>query len=134
MSGPPVVTVIGRDTLLVAVGDARHVVYVVGPPSDRWAFWNGLVFHSRGDQEAAARRTTRAPGQTAHTLTAPMPASVIKVLVVAGAKVPRGAPVVILEAMKMELPVRALEEGTVTAVYCREGDLVQADQPLVDLE
>jgi 3-methylcrotonyl-CoA carboxylase alpha subunit len=41
---------------------------------------------------------------------------------------------VILEAMKMELPVRAMADATVTAVNCREGDLVQAGQELVELE
>jgi 3-methylcrotonyl-CoA carboxylase alpha subunit len=39
----------------------------------------------------------------------------------------------VLEAMKMELPVRANEHGTVAAVHCREGELVQPGRPLVDI-
>jgi 3-methylcrotonyl-CoA carboxylase alpha subunit len=36
--------------------------------------------------------------------------------------------------MKMELPIRAPRDGVVTAVHCREGDLVQPGVVLVDLE
>ena len=62
-----------------------------------------------------------------------MPATVIKVLVGRGAKVRKGDTVVLLEAMKMELPVRALADGQVVAVNCREGDLVQPDHVLIEL-
>jgi 3-methylcrotonyl-CoA carboxylase alpha subunit len=36
--------------------------------------------------------------------------------------------------MKMELPIRTAEDGVVTAVHCREGELVQAGAVLVELE
>ena len=49
-----------------------------------------------------------------------------------GSHVKKGDVVVLLEAMKMELPIRALSDGTVTAVHCRDGELVQADQVLVE--
>jgi acetyl/propionyl-CoA carboxylase alpha subunit len=126
------VTRIGPDTFLVVDGDTRATVYVAGPPNDRWAFWNGCVFRSGA---AADTVPSRAPARRAgaYALTAPMPAAVIKVLVAPGATVSQGTPLVVLEAMKMELPVRALENGTVKAVYCREGDLVQADQVLIEM-
>jgi 3-methylcrotonyl-CoA carboxylase alpha subunit len=62
-----------------------------------------------------------------------MPATVIKVLVQPGATVKKGDTVVILEAMKMEWPVRSPADATVKAVRCREGDLVQPDAVLVEL-
>ncbi len=61
-----------------------------------------------------------------------MPATVIKVNVAVGDAVVKGAIVVVVEAMKMELPLRALGDGVVSAVRCREGDLVQADASLVE--
>ena len=61
-----------------------------------------------------------------------MPATVISVLVAPGVHVKRHARRS-SEAMKMELPIRALSDGTVTAVHCREGELVEADQVLVEL-
>jgi biotin carboxyl carrier protein len=63
-----------------------------------------------------------------------MPATVIKVHVKPGDAVKKGDIVVLLEAMKMELPIRSTAAAVVAAVHCREGELVQADAPLVELE
>jgi biotin carboxyl carrier protein len=62
-----------------------------------------------------------------------MPATVVKVLVSAGSSVRRGDALVVLEAMKMELAVRAPRDGVVTAVHCREGDLVQPERVLIEI-
>ena len=62
-----------------------------------------------------------------------MPASVRRVLVKAGDAVKPGDLLIVLEAMKMELPVRATAAGTVTEVRCREGELVQAGVLLIDI-
>jgi acetyl-CoA carboxylase biotin carboxylase subunit len=74
----------------------------------------------------------RAGASAAATLTAPMPATVIKIHVTPGDLVKKGDTVLLLEAMKMELPIRALGDGIVAAVCCREGELVQADATLVE--
>ena len=114
--------------------DGRNdIVYIAGPPDDRWAFWNGHVFRSEpGGSGSRPRRGARARG--AQSLAAPMPATIIKVLVEPGGTVKKGDPVVLLEAMKMELPIHAPSDATVTAVRCRQGDLVQAGATLVELE
>src|SRR5262249_42793244 len=78
-----------------------------------------------------ARRRAAISGQD--TLTAPMPATVIKVRVQPGDAVKKGDVVVLLEAMKMELPVRAPGDAVVASVHCQEGELVQADAVLVEL-
>ncbi len=54
-----------------------------------------------------------------------MPATVVKILVEPGAPVSKGDIVLMLEAMKMELPVRASRDGVVRAVLCKPGELVQ---------
>jgi acetyl/propionyl-CoA carboxylase alpha subunit len=81
-------------------------------------------------QAPSARK--RAPTSAGRNLIAPMPATVIKVRVKPGDAVKKGDVVVVLEAMKMELPIRALGDGVVSAVRCREGELVQADASLVE--
>ncbi|HEU4521099.1 MAG TPA: biotin/lipoyl-containing protein [Thermoanaerobaculia bacterium] len=65
-----------------------------------------------------------------HSMEAPMPGLVLKILVKAGDVVSRGMPLLVLEAMKMEHQITAPRDGTVEAVNCREGELVQ---PGVDL-
>ena len=81
--------------------------------------------------QAARPSARRASASAGRDVTAPMPATVIKVQVKPGDAVKKGDVVVVLEAMKMELPIRALGDGVVSAVRCREGELVQADATLV---
>jgi len=67
-------------------------------------------------------------------ITAPMGGKVIDVKVEPGDTVNEDDEVVILEAMKMELPVVATSSGTVKEVKCSSGDSVEADAVLVVLE
>ena len=113
-------------------GGRGDLVYVAGPPGDWWAFAGGQIFRAVLEKPPGERRAARA--FRAQALTAPMPATVIRVLVKPGATVKKGDTVILLEAMKMELPIRATEDATVAAVHCREGQLVQPDTTLVELE
>jgi len=68
------------------------------------------------------------------TVTAPMPGTVIRVEVVPGAETKARQPLVVLEAMKMEIPVHSPFAGTVSAVHVSAGDRVAGGAPLVELE
>ena len=63
-------------------------------------------------------------------LVAPMPGQVVKILAAAGDAIIAGAPLVVLEAMKMEHTVRAPEAGTLRALHVSVGDQVDADRLL----
>ena len=63
-------------------------------------------------------------------LTAPIPGVVVKVTVKAGAKLKKGADIMILEAMKTEHRITAPADGTVDAVHFKEGDHVEKDAVL----
>ncbi|HZR23000.1 MAG TPA: acetyl-CoA carboxylase biotin carboxylase subunit [Vicinamibacterales bacterium] len=76
----------------------------------------------------------RARSGSAHAVTAPMPATVLKIQVAAGDMVKKGDTILLLEAMKMELPIRAPGDARVKAILCRAGDLVAADATLVEFE
>ena len=65
-------------------------------------------------------------------LSAPMPATVLRVAVGPGAAVAESDVLIVLEAMKMELSIRAPRDGIVTAVHCRAGEMVQPDVILID--
>ena len=62
-----------------------------------------------------------------------MDGAIIDVLVAAGDTVHQGQTLVILEAMKMEHPVKADRDGTVAAVHTSSGDQVRLSQLLVEL-
>jgi 3-methylcrotonyl-CoA carboxylase alpha subunit len=87
---------------------------------------------ARASSRPAAPTMRRSAASISGALTAPMPATVIRVQVKPGDAVKKGDIVVVLEAMKMELQVRALGDAVVAAVCCREGELVQADATLVE--
>ena len=101
----------------IAVGDTR------------WVFVDGRVY-----ELTEARQTTRVRSGQPGSLSAPMPATVRRVLVKEGDTVKRGDSLIILEAMKMELPVRASSAGVVQAVRCREGELVQPGVALIEIK
>jgi 3-methylcrotonyl-CoA carboxylase alpha subunit len=63
-----------------------------------------------------------------------MPATVLRIVVKTGDVVKKGQTLILLEAMKMELPVKTAADGIVTAVNCREGELVQPGTTLVELD
>ena len=84
------------------------------------------------DPEAAAHAHGAAAEQSA--LTAPMPGTVISVLVEAGDEVAARQTLCVLEAMKMETPVTSPYDAVVRAVHVQEGDRVAGGALLVELE
>jgi acetyl-CoA carboxylase biotin carboxyl carrier protein len=63
-----------------------------------------------------------------------MTANVWKIKVAVGDSVEDGDTVVILEAMKMEIPVEAEESGRVAEIRCDEGSAVEEGDVLLVLE
>lgn len=108
--------------------------HAVAEGDTRWVFLDGEVFAFE-IQKGSAQGGRRRKGRHHHgSLSAPMPATVVRVNTETGASVKRGDTLIVLEAMKMELPIRATEDGTVTAVNCRVGELVQPGAPLVEID
>jgi 3-methylcrotonyl-CoA carboxylase alpha subunit len=67
-------------------------------------------------------------------IVAPMPGTVTRILAEPGVGLARGAPVIVLEAMKMEHTLRAPADGRVKALKCAVGDFVQEGTELADFE
>ncbi len=84
------------------------------------------------DPDAASHAGAAGTEQSA--LTAPMPGTVIRVLVRKGDTVQQRQPLLLLEAMKMETPVVSPYEAVVRAVHVSEGDRVAGGELLVELE
>ncbi|SAL26818.1 carbamoyl-phosphate synthase L chain ATP-binding protein [Caballeronia sordidicola] len=90
-------------------GDTFHVFYA----GVSLAFeWQNLLAHAADAEHGEGR------------LTAPMPGKVIAVLVEAGAMVEKGAPLLVMEAMKMEHTIVAPASGTVGEILFAVGDQV----------
>jgi acetyl-CoA/propionyl-CoA carboxylase, biotin carboxylase, biotin carboxyl carrier protein len=83
--------------------------------------------------EDASRSAELVPGGQ-RTVTAPMPGTVLRVLVEAGARVEARQPLLVLEAMKMETPLVSPHDGVVGRVHVGEGDRVAGGDVLIELE
>ena len=122
--------------LVTGIGDPgsgiRRVAYAVRDRARTWVFIEGRTYAVEADADNAAQRVHATDDQVA--LSAPMPATVIALKVAPGQEVAAGDLLVLLEAMKMEVPITAPRAGRVKSLACREGDLVQAGVPLLELE
>ena len=135
IAGADVVTLDGRtfDVRRIRPGELRiahQTIWVATQDDKRWVFVDGraFVFEVQGPNARMRRRATHD-----ENLSAPMPATVVKLHVSPGDQVRTGQLLIVLEAMKMELPVRATSDARVDAVHCSEGQLVQPGQPLIEL-
>ena len=128
--GDPVAATIGTGGT-VRIGRAPvRTAYVAATGDARWVCLDGEVYRFEVDTQGRLRRR----GAHRGSLSAPMPATVIRVLVKPGDTVKRGDTLIVLEAMKMELPVRANGNGVITGVRCREGELVQPGASLIEID
>lgn len=140
------ITPLGNGAVRISDGRRMRIAYVAGPPDARWVFLDGRVYvvdvHDRSakalrhNERVAQFFPAATKGRRHHdnALAAPMPASVVKINVEPGHRVKTGDVLIVLEAMKMELPIRAPREASVKSIRCREGELVQPGVPLLELE
>ncbi len=117
--------------LVIATPDAEFAATVVRHGEERHVFCHG-EHRKLGIVDPLAH----AGEEEAHGghLRAPMSGTVVAVLVKAGDKVGKGAPLMILEAMKMEHTIAAPKAGIVAAVNFRAGDRVTEGADLVDID
>jgi 3-methylcrotonyl-CoA carboxylase alpha subunit len=119
-----------NDMLQVSFGEASFRVRAVRDGADWHLFRDGAhrVFTLQSAQ------LTEAPDAVIGSLSAPMPGKVLQVLVQAGAQVAKGAPLVILEAMKMEHTIAAPHDGRVAEIHFKAGEQVNEGVELLRLE
>jgi biotin carboxyl carrier protein len=128
---PAHVELLGNGRYRVDNGASATIAYAVAAPGETWVFLDGRV-HTVGTTTGRAGARRAATDET-DALAAPMPATVVKIEVVVGQRVSKDSLLVMLEAMKMELPIRAPRDGAVTAIHCRPGEIVQPGVPLLEI-
>lgn len=82
---------------------------------------------------AAAAAPAPAPAASGGAIVSPMPGSILDVRVNVGDTVAEGQVIVMLEAMKMEIEIKAETAGVVSAVNVKKGDMVESGSVLVTL-
>ncbi len=119
----------------VRIGRRRHRVIVT-----RWGAMVGgrpLRFEVRDFEPGDAEGPAAGPGHTGHgpvEVRPPMPGRIVKIAVAPGDRVARHAPLIVLEAMKMQNEIPAPVAGVVREVRVKEGQGVLASDILVVVE
>lgn len=123
---------LGGGWYLVSEGEQRWRVAIADGSDATWVFVDGFVGRLERESPGAARG--RAKGRGDSGVMAPMPATVVSINAAAGQRVDEGETVIVLEAMKMELPIKSPRSGIVKAVHCATGDLVQPGVTLLEIQ
>lgn len=94
-------------------------------PVDRLCIWlQGQVYHLERHSANSRAAGTKAALVADGDIKAPMPGTVLKILAQPGESVSANQPLIIMESMKMEMTLSLPAAGTVQAVRCQEGQLV----------
>lgn len=125
----------GRDATSIRI-DARVIeLWLEGAPPNLGVIADGQRFFANVESERMRIRAAAKPaGGGEGIVKSPMPGRVVRVLVAEGAEVEAGAPVVVVEAMKMENELTATRAGKVTKVHVAPGATVDGGAPLIEIE
>ncbi len=119
------------DALRVQIGEQLHRATVIRDGNDLYLFGSeGVQRFTLHDPVSEADQSVADAG----SLVAPMPGRIVATLVAPGTAVKRGAPLLVLEAMKMEHTLQAPADGTVQGYRVKAGDQVGDGAVLVDFE
>ena len=118
-----------RQTVVVEVGGKRLEVVL---PGGLGGIAAGPAAAAPRSRSAAARRP--APRSAATPSTSPMQGTIVKVVVEEGQEVAEGDTVVVIEAMKMEQPLKAHKAGTVTGLQAEVGATVANGAVICELK
>jgi acetyl-CoA/propionyl-CoA carboxylase biotin carboxyl carrier protein len=135
-SSAPAAEAAARETITVEVGGKRLEVVVpanLSVPAASGA-GQGSSERVRAPRGSAHRSQGRGGGAGGDSLVTPMQGTIVKIVAAEGTPVSAGDTVVILEAMKMEQPLTAHKDGTVTGMAVEVGQTVTADTEICQIK
>lgn len=127
---------ISENCLSLLVDGRAYTVFIAEDQGKKYISLQGEQFCI---EEAKAETEARSLAESATlkgvpTISSPMPGKIVKILVGEGNRVKKGQGLVIVEAMKMENEIRSPSGGVVKKINFKEGDLVDAAVPIIELE
>ena len=114
--------------VLVELDGVISLAHVVRSGDQWWIHFQGRI-HVVSMHEPGSKETSSSEG----SLSAPMPGTILDVLVKPGQRVRQGQTLLVMEAMKMEHRIQAPKAGEVTAIYFQTGERVDMGQNLVEI-
>jgi 3-methylcrotonyl-CoA carboxylase alpha subunit len=117
-------------TTVVPDGDSFHV-FANGTGCNRPTM--GSIKHTFKIPEPKYVAESR-QGEDEGTVRTPMPCKIVQIMVQPNSKVTKGQPLVVLESMKMEHVIRSPQDGVIAKLYCKLGEMAEANRILLEFE
>ncbi|MCX7909280.1 MAG: hypothetical protein N2560_07175 [Ignavibacteria bacterium] len=118
--------------LKISIDGEQKVVYVANDNNNCYVFIDGDQYTlQKTDENILEDKVIEAKEKDIEFIKPPMPGSVVKLLVEKGKEVEEGAPIIVVEAMKMEITLYSSINGIVSEINVEPGQQVDADKVLV---
>ena len=114
--------------ILVESDGVRSFAYVSRCNDEWWIHFQGRIYVTNMHEPGSKDSSLSEGG-----LSAPMPGTILDVMVKKGQRVREGQTLLVMEAMKMEHRIQAPRAGEVTAVYFQTGERVDMGANLVEI-
>jgi biotin carboxyl carrier protein len=128
---------VSPNQISILVEDRSYLVHFAQDRYNRYFYIGGQQFVVTEPSEEGGESIRRGEERTAEGMLlvkAPMPGKVIKVNVTEKEPVRKNQTLAIVEAMKMENEIKASIDGTIKTIHVAEGDLVDPENPMIELE
>jgi propionyl-CoA carboxylase alpha chain len=126
-------------SLVQAEVNGRHVTVQIDPQRAGYRLFHRgaemeLLVVTPVQAELTRHMLEKQPPDLSKFLLSPMPGLLVRLLVAEGDEVKAGEEIAVVEAMKMENSLRAVDDCVVAKVLAQQGDSLAVDQPIVEFE
>lgn len=132
------IMMVERGVYLVLMDGKSYKVELIENGSPKIYQVNTLYYHYTAeviDSDARYKKSrTSDHNMEDMIISSPMPGKVVKILVEKGNQVKAGETVIIVSAMKMESEYKVKNDRFIKEIKVKEGDTVNANQPLIIIE
>jgi biotin carboxyl carrier protein len=127
---------ISPQEISILIEEKSFRVYLVNENDKRYVYFQGqnLTVQEPLDERGSALAGVEGSQEDKLTVKAPMPGKVIKINVKESDEIRKNQTLAIVEAMKMENEIKSAIDGFVKKIHVSEGDLVDSEKPLIELE
>lgn len=124
----------GENQYHVSLNGRRYLAAVVSHQGKYFIDIDSMLFEISDPQADSVSGGAGGHAGEKDKIFAPMPGKIVKIFVAVGDEIAEKQPMVVVEAMKMENQVNSLAKGKVKAIHFAEGDQVDTENPIIELE
>lgn len=121
-----------ENILKITIDNIQRAVYLANDSKNVYVFIDGEQYIiQKVDETLEVDTIDDTTNKDIEIIKPPMPGSIVKILVENGQEVDEGTPILVLEAMKMEMTLYSSIKGIITEINVAPGEQIDADKTLV---